>query len=69
MKDLIQAVLDDPTAVLHGRSAAGDQLVAIGPPALPLIQEILDGTWSSKEHPVDVIEAFMLLAQRIHGRA
>jgi hypothetical protein len=66
---LVDAVLEDPVAALHGRSAAADKLVSIGPTALPLIQEVLDGKWTSEAHGVDVMEAFMLIAKRIRDRA
>ena len=69
MKHLIDAVLADPNAALYRKSAAADELVAIGTPALPLIQQVLDGHWTSDAHPKDVIEAFMYIAQRIYGRA
>jgi hypothetical protein len=68
MTDLIEAVLADPVAALQGKSAAANALVAIGPSALPLIQDVIDGSWSSAEHPKDVLEAFMLVASRIHER-
>lgn len=69
MQHLIDAILQDPGAALLGRSAAADELVARGVEALPLIQHVLDGNWKSEAHPKDVVEAFMYLAQRIHGRA
>lgn len=68
MKHLIDAVLQDPVAVLHGKSAAADELVSIGAASLPLVQEVLDGKWTSKAHGVDVIEAFMFIATRIRNR-
>ena len=68
MKHLVDAVLEDPVAALHGKSAAADELVSIGPAALPLVQEVLDGKWISKAHGVDVMEAFMFIATRIRSR-
>ena len=68
MEHLIQAVVEDPVAVLRGQSAAADELVAIGPPALPLVQKVLDGNWHSTAHAVDVVEALMFIATRIRGR-
>ncbi|HUQ98736.1 MAG TPA: hypothetical protein VM166_04715 [Gemmatimonadaceae bacterium] len=62
MRHLIDAVLHDPVATLHDRSVAADELVSIGRPALPLIQEVLNGNWTSKSHPVDVVEAFMYVS-------
>ena len=69
MKELIQAVLDDPVSALQGRSDAADKLIAAGPRALPLIKEVLNGNWKSEAHPVDVMEAFSYMAQRITGAA
>jgi hypothetical protein len=66
MKKLIQAVLDDPVAALRDHSDHADQLVAAGPVALPYIEDVLKGNWSSSAHPVDVMEAFQYLAKRIH---
>ena len=68
MQYLVERVLQDPVAALRGESAAADELVAIGPPALPLVRAVLDGNWSSEAHAVDVIEAFMLIATRIRER-
>lgn len=68
MQHLVEAVVQDPVAALRGKSTAADELVAIGPPALPLVQGVLDGNWSSEAHAVDVIEAFMLIAARIRRR-
>ena len=65
MRELIQAVLDDPVAALHGRSAAADRLVAAGQDAMPLIADVLAGNWKSASHPIDVVEAFGYIAQRI----
>lgn len=62
-------MLNDPVAALHGRSPAADQLVAIGPAALPAVREVLGGNWTSDAHPKDVIEAFMLIAQHIAAGA
>lgn len=69
MRHLIDAILKDPEAALNRQSAAADELVAHGEAALPLIQHILDGNWKSEAHPKDVVEAFMYIARRIHGRA
>jgi len=65
LKHLIESVLENPVAALRGKSAAADELVAIGPSALPPVQEVLDGHWTSNAHGVDVVEAFMLIAKRI----
>jgi hypothetical protein len=69
LKHLVDAVLADPVAALRGKSVAADNLVSMGPAALPLIQEVLDGNWTSTAHGIDVLEAFMLIANRIRGRA
>ena len=68
MQNLVDAILADPVAALHGKSAAADELVRIGAPAMPLIQNVLNGDWTSDAHPKDVLEAFMEIAQRIQGR-
>ena len=65
MRDLIQAVLDDPVAALQDRSTAADQLVAAGKSAMPMISEVLHGNWKSAANPIDVMEAFSYLAKRI----
>ena len=65
MRQLVAAVLADPVAALHGRSSAADELVAAGASALPLVRDVLNGNWASDAPPKDVLEAFMLIAQRI----
>ena len=67
MNHLVAAVLMDPVSALHGTSQAADQLVAIGAPALPLVRQVLNGDWASDAHAKDVLEAFMLIAQRIEA--
>lgn len=69
VKQLIDAVLQDPVAALHGKSAAADALIAQGAAALPLIQDVLNGAWKSEAHGKDVLEAFMLIASRIRARS
>ena len=69
MRQLVAEVLKDPVAALQGRSSAADNLVAIGAPALPLVRDVLKGNWASDAHPKDVLEAFMLIAQRIGAGA
>lgn len=65
-QSLVDAVLDDPVAVLHGTSRAAEELIALGPLSLPVIQRTLQGRWTSRSHAKDVLEAFGLIRQRIH---
>ena len=70
MKSLIAAVVPGSSRRSpRKKSEAADQLVAIGPPALPLVQQVLDSSWTSDAHGVGAIEAFMLIATRIREQA
>lgn len=57
MHPLVQAICDDPVAVLRDRSTAADQLVVLGAGAVPLIADPLANGWESVASPIDVLEA------------